>query len=223
MASSEDGYQAYDARDPAEDGPGPIGYVALVAAWLVPGLGHWLIGQKARGVILGLAIYLLFGSGLVLGGVRAINPADQPIWTYTQFLAGWPMLICNHLEVQTRLELADESALGRNSEVQSQTLEYQMRNESRSLDETPAEAEARAKAFLAAHPIFVYHPKVQDMGSVYCGIAGMLNLLVIFDVLLRITGSKREDPELARRERLKALQGKADAPAPAGSVAGGVS
>ena len=39
-----------------------------------------------------------------------------------------------------------------------------------------------------------YHPKVQDIGAVYCGIAGMLNLLVMFDVLLRITGSVREDP-----------------------------
>ena len=33
-----------------------------------------------------------------------------------------------------------------------------------------------------------------QVGSVYCGIAGMLNLLVMFDVLLRITGSSREMP-----------------------------
>ena len=44
------------------------------------------------------------------------------------------------------------------------------------------------------HPLFANHPKIQDLGAVYCGIAWMLNLLVIFDVLLRITGSVREDP-----------------------------
>jgi hypothetical protein len=38
------------------------------------------------------------------------------------------------------------------------------------------------------------------MGAVYCGIAGMLNLLVMFDVLLRITGSDREDPAKKKRE-----------------------
>lgn len=222
MASREDGYQAYDARDPAEDGPGPIGYAALVAAWLAPGLGHWLIGQKARGVILGLTVYILFGAGLLLGGIRAINPADQPIWTYTQFLTGWPMLISNHLEMQTRLELADPATIN-NPELKEQTLQYQMEYQPRPMDETPDQAQARAKAFLDAHPIFAYHPKVQDMGSVYCGIAGMLNLLVIFDVLLRITGSTREDPEQARRERLKVLRDQEKEAAPADAATGGAS
>ena len=39
-----------------------------------------------------------------------------------------------------------------------------------------------------------FFPKLRDVGSVYCGIAGMLNLLVMFDVLLRITGTTREEP-----------------------------
>ena len=54
---------------------------------------------------------------------------------------------------------------------------------------------------LAAHTILGqvttatdYSPKIQDIGSVYCGIAGMLNMLVVFDVLLRVSGNKaRQD------------------------------
>src|SRR6185436_3361442 len=67
-------------------------------AWLVPGLGHFLIGQKARGIIFFAAIHLLFGAGLLVGGIRSINPPEQPIWTYTQFLSGWPMLVSNYFE-----------------------------------------------------------------------------------------------------------------------------
>ena len=77
------------------------------------------------------------------------------------------------------------------------------------------------RKLLADHPLLVYHPKVQDMGSVYCGIAGMLNLLVVFDVLLRITGWKRKDPEQARRERRAAANGGPSAAGGAGAAAAG--
>jgi hypothetical protein len=216
VAARDDGYQAYDARNPAAEGPGPIGYAALVAAWLAPGLGHWQIGEKARGVVLGLTVYLLFAGGLLLGGIRAINPADQPIWTYTQFLTGWPMLICNSLEHGTRAELGDPNASDAASREGSLVSEA---NEL--LRDTPGnQRQAVATKFLAEHPLLVYHPKVQDMGSVYCGIAGMLNLLVIFDVLLRNTGSIRVDQERARRERLAALHGDENAGG-AGAAPGG--
>src|SRR4051794_39796608 len=50
--------------------PPPL--VAL-AGWLIPGLGYWLIGQKARGATIGLTILTLFVAGLLIGGVRTID------------------------------------------------------------------------------------------------------------------------------------------------------
>ena len=58
---------------------------------------------------------------------------------------------------------------------------------------------------LEKYPAFAFHPKVHDMGAVYCGIAGMLNLLVMFDLLLRVTGSQRQDPAAARRNKRATL------------------
>ena len=42
----------------------------------------------------------------------------------------------------------------------------------------------------AASPVDFF-PKLRDVGSVYCGIAGMLNLLVLFDAGLRIAGHRK--------------------------------
>jgi len=41
---------------------------ACVAAWLVPGLGHFILGKKWRGLILFLAIVAMFLFGLAMQG-----------------------------------------------------------------------------------------------------------------------------------------------------------
>ena len=50
--------------------PPPL--VAL-AGWLVPGAGYVMIGQRTRGVVVGVTILLLFVSGLLIGGMRVID------------------------------------------------------------------------------------------------------------------------------------------------------
>jgi len=39
-----------------------------------------------------------------------------------------------------------------------------------------------------------FFPKLRDVGSVYCGIAGMLNMLVLFDVFVRMHGQRKPGP-----------------------------
>ena len=216
MAVHPDSYSAYNARDP--EGPGPVGYLALVLAWAVPGLGHFLLGQKGRGIVFALAIHLLFAAGLLVGGIRAINPQDQAIWTYTQFLTGWPMVLANRLESQARGEWQDEPAT---AVMPARPARLRQAYEDQAPPSGTPERQAYARKFFAENPLFVYHPKVQDMGSVYCGIAGMLNLLVMFDVLLRITGSVRDDPASRKKRQHTAPSPPApsEGPAPAGGAA----
>jgi hypothetical protein len=161
--------------------------LALVLAWLVPGLGHILIGQKARGIVFALTIHILFFGGMLIGGMRAINPPEQAIWTYTQMLAGWPMLLADRLQ--------------RDAAAQQPHIDREYESDRPSLGITPQEQQDSSKRRIdyattefKKFPSLTYHPKIQDIGAVYCGIAGMLNLLVLFDVLLRITGSQRELP-----------------------------
>lgn len=59
---------------------------AAVAAWLVPGLGHYLLGQKRRGVILASSIGLLWLIGVFIGGVSVVDRQGHPAWFLGQML-----------------------------------------------------------------------------------------------------------------------------------------
>jgi len=158
-------------------------------AWAVPGLGHFVAGEKGRGIIFAVTIHGLFAAGLLIGGIRAINPPDQPIWTYTQYLTGWPMLIAGRVEKDWMPQLTEKD-----SKFDHLMEQYEGNRPPVNDDANIAARIAYARDWFSNYPILTYHPKVQDVGSVYCGIAGMLNLLVMFDVLLRITGTEREVP-----------------------------
>ncbi len=127
--------------------PAPIvAWVAVGLGWLIPGVGHAMLGQWRKALLLGGLVYLLFASGLWLGGVRVISPPDQQPWAYTSYLIGWPAMATNQI--------------------------YQA---------TAAKVPANADPKLAP-------PRLLDVGTVYCGIAGMLNLLLISDLLGRALG-----------------------------------
>jgi hypothetical protein len=51
----------------------PSAPLVVLAGWLVPGAGYWLIGQRARAVTVGVTIVALFLAGMLIGGVRAIQ------------------------------------------------------------------------------------------------------------------------------------------------------
>jgi len=44
----------------------------VISSWLVPGAGHWVLGYRVRGVILGVSILGLFWMGEAL----ALPPPD---------------------------------------------------------------------------------------------------------------------------------------------------
>ena len=51
--------------------------VAAALAWLLPGLGHAWVGQPRRGAILACAILSVWLSGLLVGGLSAIDPPND--------------------------------------------------------------------------------------------------------------------------------------------------
>ena len=59
---------------------------AAVAAWLLPGLGHYLLGQRRRGLILAVSIGGLWLGGLFIGGVSSIDRSAHPAWFLGQML-----------------------------------------------------------------------------------------------------------------------------------------
>jgi hypothetical protein len=119
--------------------------VAAVLAWLLPGLGHWWIGERSRGVIFFVVVTVTFWGGIAVGGVRTtVRPRENGYWIAAQ--------LCMGPQTLAALYLGD-----------------------RQIEQ--AKKEGRV-AHRAAWPS-------SNIGVVYAGIAGLLNLLVIIDVLAR--------------------------------------
>ena len=51
--------------------PHPL--IVALAGWALPGLGYALIGHRGRGITIGVTVVLLFVTGLLIGGVRALE------------------------------------------------------------------------------------------------------------------------------------------------------
>jgi hypothetical protein len=71
---------------PVAKAPGRAWLLAL-AAWAIPGLGHFLQGKLLRGLLLGGAVYVMFFVGLAIGGhLFRIGPNDQGFAALLQLL-----------------------------------------------------------------------------------------------------------------------------------------
>lgn len=88
---------------PAPDIRTPWHPQAAVAAWVVPGLGHVMLGQRRRGVIIGVCIAFIWLTGLLVGGVSVLDREDHPMWFYGQMLMA-PSVAVNYV-VQNHLKI----------------------------------------------------------------------------------------------------------------------
>lgn len=76
--------------------PGPRwSLAAAFLAWLLPGLGHFVLGQPRRAVVLGTTIGTLWLSGLLIGGISVIDRQEHPAWFLGQMLIA-PSFAANH-------------------------------------------------------------------------------------------------------------------------------
>lgn len=68
--------------------------LAAFLAWLVPGLGHFYLGHRARGGILFVTITATFWTGVLVGDVRAtVDPANHRLWFLAEICTGGNTLV----------------------------------------------------------------------------------------------------------------------------------
>lgn len=97
-------------------------FTAAIAAWLLPGLGHYLVGQRHRGGILAASIGVLWLGGLVIGGIGTFDGEQMPtsIVQYGQYGLG-PSILLHEVHRRMALNSAYEPGFGR---VQEQAVLY---------------------------------------------------------------------------------------------------
>lgn len=91
-------------------------YIYLVvvgaAGWIVPGAGHFIIGQRAKGVIICLGVLAAFGLGIYLGSVGVINQAQEYLWFIPQMMVSPLVKILDVVTQNRGLEV-----FGRSNEI----------------------------------------------------------------------------------------------------------
>jgi Family of unknown function (DUF6677) len=74
--------------------PAPL---AALAAWAVPGLGHWLLGRRAKALYLGGLILAAFAVGVVLGQGHSVAHTKFPYYWIGQMGAAGPAVVTDLL------------------------------------------------------------------------------------------------------------------------------
>lgn len=161
-----------------------IPVLAGLLAWLVPGAGHWYVGRRVRAVILFLSIHLMFWSGVAMGGVFAVDPRNEAWWCKAELCTGASGLLAyqrqqtvyeRYLKEAARLEQVNRKPEAFDNPRIVQRLHSQ------------------ARSLIAAEGLAVV-PPIRDAVYVYGGVAGMMNLLCIFDAfMLSMLGRYGED------------------------------
>lgn len=143
-----------------QDSPVPAPAVrtalALLAGWLVPGCGHIALGRVGRGLLFGALVLGSFGLGLAHDGRLALRNDREPILSSLQVLAN--------------VGVGPADALARVSVYGSAA--YSLPS---ALDDPAAETRLRTLRNRARSPVSAY-------GTAYLWTAGLMNLLLLFDV-----------------------------------------
>lgn len=157
----------------------PAAVLAGILAWAIPGAGHVYLGRAVRGLILCICVNGLFWAGVAFGGVFTVEPLRQRWWFAAQVATGTSGLAAWYRQKQFRQAVAARAGL----------------------PEKPPRSLARAQQWwgqfdraLAEENLALVYP-TDSVARAYSGIAGMLNLLCIFDaVMLGLLGRLGEPP-----------------------------
>lgn len=139
----------------------PLG---LLGACLLPGLGHALTGERSRGLCIGAGVLGLFFTGLLVGGIDTIDSKEDRIWFIGQALVGPLPFGIDHIH-QTQFKVIDPT---------SKQLRSAYPNEGRD----PVTHLAVAGG---TPPNTKSISKMNELGTLFSTVAGMINFIVILD------------------------------------------
>jgi hypothetical protein len=78
--------------------PAPGALFAAILGWLVPGLGHWVLGYRKQAVILAVLLLGSFWGGEFVSSGYAVTRREHPIFFYGQVGNGASAIIANGLQ-----------------------------------------------------------------------------------------------------------------------------
>jgi TM2 domain-containing membrane protein YozV len=152
--------------------------LAALLAWAVPGLGHLYQGRIGKGILYAVCILSLFVVGLALGDWRVVywrwqNPvANSETFCFPYLFQFWTGLAALPALIQSTLVWSGRETIGWFMAVPDQ---------------------------IVTNGLIQSRGKYMEMGSLYTMVAGLLNILAIYDAYEGPANVEEEaaDPTLA--------------------------
>jgi TM2 domain-containing membrane protein YozV len=190
--------QAAPARAAAE--PEPFQPVALLLAFLLPGLGHWYLGQTRRATLIASGVLGLFVAGVFIGGVSCVDRRDNLIWFLGQALNG-PVAFATDYVHQHRFKVFAPS--------RGNTFDLRPANPDEARDpetgnavrisgadtDHPTATTRSGRPIDPAYPPYVRSlSRMNEMGTLFTTIAGFLNVICMIDAAFNHRAERRRTP-----------------------------
>jgi hypothetical protein len=173
--------------------------LVVIAGWILPGSGYWLMGQRWRALVTGITIIFLFLAGLLIGGVRVIevpgyrvNNGERQMVNLIQLdSAGHPHVDPTpqwSLVAQPLAEIRDKpwavpQVLAGPMAIAAGAVSVWSAGPAKPASTDPATATptdlAKPNSPESIAPLT--HARINELGSLYLSVAGLLNLMVIID------------------------------------------
>jgi hypothetical protein len=147
----------------AHDGFEPL---AALFACVLPGLGHWFLRERARAGAIAAGILSLFFGGMIIGGIDAVDSKEDTIWFAGEALVG-PLAFGVDYYHQHSLKVRDGNGL--RTANPGETRDPSGRAVPAAAGQLPPNSKSLGR--------------MNELGTLYCTIAGMLNLMVVIDAL----------------------------------------
>lgn len=142
--------------------------LAGVLSWLVPGAGHWYLGQRGLAVVLLVAVSFPYMVGLAYGGVlSSVNPQLNRWLYFAELGVGGYTLPLTLASRGLQQNVLNDLGFTRIPDQMREPVQYAAFVE--------AATERRYMSFFPE----------SDIAQIYLATAGLLNLLVILDAVSR--------------------------------------
>jgi hypothetical protein len=145
-------------------------------AWLIPGLGHYWLGQRALGVVFFIAISAPYWTGMALGGLLDSASLRTNAW-----LVAAAMGVGGYTPPCVLASSAIESRALRDAGLNRAP---------NPMSASAAERDQHRRYLSVRAPYMSFFPG-SDVAQIYVAAAGLLNLLAILDAIARaLTGGE---------------------------------
>ena len=144
--------------------------IAGLLGWVLPGLGHCFLGQVHRGLLVLAGVMGLFLGGIFIGGIDVIDQREDKWWFVLQAGVG-PVALATNWVHQRQFKVPD----GRGQQPRSG-----YPDPSRNPGGKPA---ANTKSL----------GRVNEVGSLWAAMGGMLNAIAVIDALWYARGPRRRN------------------------------